>query len=168
MGLPEAEIDFEDLQDPYGIEFWPEFKGRDGCRTPMVWQPDNRTGGFTTAAKGWLPVPAAHLGLAVAAQAGMEGSMLEHYRRILSFRRAHPALRTGACSRVIADGPVVRFVRKAAGTEVFCAVNLGDETVTIDAPEGNWCGIGNDLGSVPVTGTTLTLDAWRVCLALRA
>ena len=34
LGLPEAEIAFEDLQDPFGIEFWPDFKGRDGCRTP--------------------------------------------------------------------------------------------------------------------------------------
>ncbi len=38
LGLPEADVAFEDLQDPYGIEFWPEFKGRDGCRTPMVWE----------------------------------------------------------------------------------------------------------------------------------
>ena len=38
LGLTEAELAFEDLQDPYGIRFWPEFKGRDGCRTPMVWE----------------------------------------------------------------------------------------------------------------------------------
>ena len=25
LGLPEADIAFEDLQDPYGKEFWPEF-----------------------------------------------------------------------------------------------------------------------------------------------
>ena len=37
LGLTEADLAFEDLQDPYGIRFWPEFKGRDGCRTPMVW-----------------------------------------------------------------------------------------------------------------------------------
>ena len=35
LGLTEASVAFDDLQDPYGIEFWPEFKGRDGCRTPM-------------------------------------------------------------------------------------------------------------------------------------
>lgn len=38
LGLPEAAIAFEDLQDPYGITMWPEYKGRDGCRTPMPWQ----------------------------------------------------------------------------------------------------------------------------------
>ena len=48
LGLTEAELAFEDLQDPYGIRFWPEFKGRDGCRTPMVWESDVPNGGFST------------------------------------------------------------------------------------------------------------------------
>ncbi len=117
LGLPEAELAFEDLQDPYGIEFWPEFKGRDGCRTPMVWQADNRMGGFTSAAKSWLPVPAAHLGLAVARQAGDPASMLEHYRRVLALRRAHPALRTGAMTGLRAQGDVVSFLREGLGED---------------------------------------------------
>jgi alpha-glucosidase len=40
LALPEADVPFELLQDPYGITFWPEFKGRDGCRTPMPWTSD--------------------------------------------------------------------------------------------------------------------------------
>jgi alpha-glucosidase len=27
LGLTEAELAFEDLQDPYGIQFWPEIQG---------------------------------------------------------------------------------------------------------------------------------------------
>ena len=38
IGLTEADLAYEDLRDPYGIQFWPDFKGRDGCRTPMVWE----------------------------------------------------------------------------------------------------------------------------------
>ena len=53
LGLQEADVAFEDLQDPYGIEFWPEFKGRDGCRTPMVWENTNLNGGFSDV-KPWL------------------------------------------------------------------------------------------------------------------
>ena len=30
IGLPEAYVPFEDLRDPYGIRFWPKFRGRDG------------------------------------------------------------------------------------------------------------------------------------------
>ena len=51
LGLTEADIAFEDLQDPYGIQFWPEFKGRDGCRTPMVWDSKTAQAGFSTLAE---------------------------------------------------------------------------------------------------------------------
>src|SRR5690606_34169622 len=43
LGLPEAEVPFEALQDPYGVAFWPNFKGRDGCRTPMPWDGEPRS-----------------------------------------------------------------------------------------------------------------------------
>ncbi|TIV91269.1 MAG: alpha-glucosidase, partial [Mesorhizobium sp.] len=78
LGLGEAELKFEDLQDPYGIRFWPEFKGRDGCRTPMVWEAAAKNGGFSTA-KPWLPVPGRHLSQAVNVQQGDASSLLEHY-----------------------------------------------------------------------------------------
>ncbi|MBW8909870.1 MAG: alpha-glucosidase, partial [Mesorhizobium sp.] len=91
LGLGEAELQFEDLQDPYGIRFWPEFKGRDGCRTPMVWDATASNAGFSTA-KPWLPVPGKHLSQAVNVQQGDDASLLEHYRRFLGFRRQHPAL----------------------------------------------------------------------------
>ncbi len=44
LGLTEADLAYQDLQDPYGIQFWPEFKGRDGCRTPMVWDTPGGSG----------------------------------------------------------------------------------------------------------------------------
>ena len=37
LGLPQADVPFEALRDPDGIAFWPAYKGRDGCRTPMPW-----------------------------------------------------------------------------------------------------------------------------------
>ena len=51
LGLPQAEVPFERLQDPYGITFWPEYKGRDGCRTPMPWS-DADHGGLGTSRSG--------------------------------------------------------------------------------------------------------------------
>lgn len=38
LGLPQAEIAFEDLKDPEAIANWPATLGRDGARTPMPWQ----------------------------------------------------------------------------------------------------------------------------------
>ncbi|MCY1125374.1 alpha glucosidase [Frigidibacter sp. RF13] len=134
LGLPEADVAFEDLQDPYGIEFWPEFKGRDGCRTPMVWQRNNGTGGFTSS-KPWLPVPSEHLARAVdVAEADTDG-LLQHYRKMLAFRHRHPVLAKGDQFRMRANGDVLCFERTHEGQRVFVAVNLGNGEATVDAPD---------------------------------
>jgi alpha-glucosidase len=90
LGLTEAELKFEDLRDPYGIRFWPAFKGRDGCRTPMVWESKLPNAGFSTA-KPWLPIPPEHLAKA----ADTKPPLLGAYRKALRLRRDHPELQTG-------------------------------------------------------------------------
>ncbi|EPX86230.1 Glycosidase [Rubellimicrobium thermophilum DSM 16684] len=168
LGLPEAELAFEDLQDPYGIAFWPDFKGRDGARTPMVWDATHATGGFTTG-KPWLPVPPAHLPLAVSVQEGVEGSMLEHYRRAVALRRRHPVLRIGAQSPVIAVGDVVEFLRIGAGEQMFVAANLGGEDAMLRLPEGEWSPVDPLLAVVPEAGAReVRLGPWQLCLLVRA
>lgn len=168
LGLPEADLAFEDLQDPYGIQFWPEFKGRDGCRTPMVWDADNRMGGFTQAAKSWLPLGAGHLALAVGSQLQDHGSMLAHYRRAVALRRAHPVLRGGDMIGLAASGNVVSFLREAGDETMFCAFNLGGEAAELSLPAGRWRAIGADLGAAALSGEIITLDPWQCCLAVRA
>ncbi len=37
LGQTETDILYDELTDPPGFRFWPDYKGRDGCRTPMVW-----------------------------------------------------------------------------------------------------------------------------------
>ena len=165
LGLPEVDLSLDELQDPYGIEFWPEFKGRDGCRTPMVWVTDNGTGGFTKG-KPWLPVKAPHLPLSVAAQDGNAGSMLTHYRAALAFRRAHRVLRVGAMADVHALGDLATF-RRIAEEDVFCAFNLGDGTAEVALPAGKWSAIGTEIGSQTAMGGHVTLGPWGVCLTKR-
>ncbi|TKA97120.1 DUF3459 domain-containing protein [Cereibacter changlensis] len=166
LGLPEADLAFEDLRDPYGIEFWPEFKGRDGCRTPMVWESDNRSGGFSSGAP-WLPVTGAHLGLSVEAQEDDPDSMLNHYRAVIALRRAHPVLRHGSTEAMKAAGPLVQFLR--AGDEtVFCAFNLGEGTVEAMLPGGCWAPLGQEIGAAtPQADNRVSLGPWQVCLAKR-
>ena len=166
LGLPEAEIAQSELQDPYGIEFWPEFKGRDGCRTPMVWTTDNAAGGFTTGTP-WLPVKAPHRPLSVAAQDADPASMLAHYRRALALRRAHAVLRFGAMEDIAAEGAVVRFLRRGDDT-LFCAFNLGDSPAKVALPQGNWDVIGMELGSQTPEGGSVQLPGWGICLAKAA
>ncbi|MHA6691703.1 beta-galactosidase BglA [Devosia sp. A449] len=136
LGLKEAELAFEDLVDPYGIEFWPQFKGRDGCRTPMVWQAHAANGAFSTANRTWLPVPAEHLLHAVDTQDGIDGSVLEFYRALLKFRRSHPALAKGSIRLLDAPGNVLAFIRETTEERLLCVFNMGESAAEFALPEG--------------------------------
>ncbi len=167
LGLTEAELAYEDLQDPYGIEFWPEFKGRDGCRTPMVWERSNHHGGFSGAAQTWLPVAHEHLAKAVETEELEPGALLHHYRRAIAFRRTHTALRKGEHDRVRATGDVVHFIRRSEDETLFCAVNLSDTPSDLPVPPGDWETIGGELGSsAPSPDGQLHLGPWQCCFAV--
>jgi alpha-glucosidase len=124
LGLAEAEIPFEALKDPYGIAFWPTFKGRDGCRTPMPWT-DRADGGFSNG-KPWLPVADAHRALAVARQDADPGSVLNAFRRFLHWRHSVDALVVGSIAFLDAPEPVLLFIRATSVRRVLVALNLGD------------------------------------------
>ncbi len=168
LGLQQAEVPFEDLQDPYGIEFWPEYKGRDGCRTPMVWTQSNQNGGFSTSGRTWLPVPSEHLHSSVAASEANPTSILHHYRRAISFRRAHQALIRGEQSAMSVDGNVLRFIRTLGSETVFCAFNISDEPGYARLPAGKWAQIGQELNSAHAGADRIVnLGPWQPCLALK-
>ncbi|MBN9434894.1 MAG: alpha glucosidase [Bosea sp.] len=135
LGLTEADIAFEDLQDPYGIRFWPEYKGRDGCRTPMVWESNGIYGGFSTG-KPWLPVPQEHIARAANREDVDRSSVLALYRRMIAFRKAHPALVLGTIEFFDTPDDVLGFIRATAGETVLAIFNLGTTAATVPLPAG--------------------------------
>lgn len=164
LGLTEAEVPFEALQDPYGKEFWPEFKGRDGCRTPMVWDKNTLNGGFSTGMP-WLPVAYEHLGLAVDEQDADPSAILHHYRRALVLRRQEAALRQGEQSQLIAEGVVLKFDRSYGDDKIYLAFNLSDQPVDIVAPVGDWESIGQDLNGAHIhPDGRIYLGPWQPCV----
>jgi len=166
LGLPEAEIAFEDLQDPYGKEFWPEFKGRDGCRTPMAWEKDAVYAGFSTA-KPWLPIPSVHYALAVDAAEPDPAALLHHYRRAIAFRKHHNALRTGLMTGIEARDGVLQFRRVAGDETILCVFNLTDAPVDADLPPGDWVTLAGELGSTrPTADNRLHLGPWQPSILL--
>lgn len=133
LGLTESQIPFELIQDPYGKEMWPEFPGRDGCRTPMPWHAQMPHGGFS-AATPWLPVPTEHLGLAADVQENQPGSVLQRYRSFLAWRKQHLTLRRGEMSLLPAHEQVVAFVRSDGHERVLCAFNLSGQVARYALP----------------------------------
>ncbi|MCR9067420.1 MAG: alpha-glucosidase family protein [Rhodobacteraceae bacterium] len=164
LGLTEAYVAFDDLQDPYGIRFWPRFKGRDGCRTPMPWVTDNHNGGFSDA-KPWLPVAVEHLSRAVAEQAQADDSTMIFYKNMIRFRQSYRALIKGAMSDLTAGEGTVSFVRTEGDQRLFCAFNLTNTAQPVDLPEGRW---RQDKGApfTAVVGETgLTLPPYQAYFA---
>ncbi|MCP3850210.1 MAG: alpha-glucosidase [Gammaproteobacteria bacterium] len=167
LGLCEADLEFEDLQDPYGIEFWPEFKGRDGCRTPMVWEDDVANAGFS-AVKPWLPVSDFHQRIAVSLQEEDESSLLNHYRNIIALRHAHSVLATGEIEIVEAGEKILGFLRKSSTEQIYCIFNMCDESAELTLPVGGWESIGHAVGCVDIPQSgPLCLDAWQSAIILK-
>lgn len=129
LGQTETDILFHELTDPPGITFWPDYKGRDGCRTPMVWD-DSLTGGFTTGTP-WLPVKPPQRARNVAAQMGVAGSVLETYRALLSHRARSTALRAGRTVFHELPEPLLAFTRGSGADAVTCVFNLRAERLDL-------------------------------------
>ena len=159
LGLPEAELAFEDLRDPYGIRFWPAFKGRDGCRTPMPWEAGKAHAGFTSAEKSWLPVPYEQAALSVDTQENDDRSVLHHYRRTLEFRKTYPVLIDGSMEFVGSNQDLLAFIREKGDEKLLFVFNLTREAAEFQLPAGMVLG-----APLPMPGFKATASAKTVQL----
>jgi len=131
LGLTEAELPYELLQDPYGIAFWPNFKGRDGCRTPMPWTHE-ANGGFTSA-RPWLPIAEEHRSSSVDTQEADPTSALQRFRAFVHWRKGQPALRWGDVRMLPAPESVLALEREYQGARVRAYFNTVDQPCEFDA-----------------------------------
>lgn len=134
LALPQANVAFEDLQDPEAIANWPHTLGRDGARTPLPWEANARNGGFTSGSDAWLKLDEAHQRLAVNAQSSDPKSMLNYTRQLLSLRRELPALAVGDIALLDAPDEIAAFTRSDGSQTVLCAFNLSDRAVEWTSP----------------------------------
>ncbi|TPE53991.1 alpha-glucosidase [Maribrevibacterium harenarium] len=164
LGLPEADVPFERIQDPYGIPLWPVFKGRDGCRTPMVWH-NGEQGGFS-AIEPWLPVDSRHLALSVAEQEANPEALLHKMRRLIGWRQQQPTLVNGDLSLVdVGNAELVAYVREYQGERILVVLNMtgtelqGQVSLPVaEVLEGHGF-------SCTLADSVLTLPAYQACFA---
>ena len=136
LGLPEADIAFQDLQDPAGKTFWPDYKGRDGCRTPFPWDGSMDNAGFGKG-KPWLPVSPVHATMGVAQQVGDAGAVLTFYKRAIAARKASRSLLEGELEIVDVRPDVLVLERRHGNEVVTCAFNFADVPVAVDLAAGD-------------------------------
>ncbi|MFD1036287.1 alpha-amylase family glycosyl hydrolase [Sphingomonas hankookensis] len=128
LGLTDAQVPADKVQDPRELREPGLGLGRDPVRTPLPW---TAVGGFT-AGDPWLPIDPAHLPLNAEAQASDPESMLSLYRRLLALRCATPALATGAIGDVRADGDVLTYTRSDGTDRYRIVLNLGDRPASVE------------------------------------
>jgi alpha-glucosidase len=159
LGLPQAEVPFDRLIDPYGITFWPDFKGRDGCRTPMPWTPEKPWGGFSTV-EPWLPMYADHLHRSVASQEADPSSVLHFYQQFLAWRRCSEALRVGSIHFYRTQEPILALRREMGRERLLAVFNLSPEPAQFTLPGPVQPLPGHGLNAGRLDGRTLHLPPW--------
>ena len=164
LGLEEAELAFEDLRDPFGITFWPTYKGRDGCRTPMPWSGKLVNAGFSTG-KPWLPVPASHLPLAVDVEEANRTSPLHLVRDFLHWRRQQPALIRGDIRFIDMGKQILGFSRNLDGKGLLCLFNLSPEPATRKVKAGKVLKASSGEARIVDAAATLPPHGWLLAEA---
>jgi alpha-glucosidase len=121
LGMANAALSRTTLRDPVGLKYWPLPVGRDGERTPMLWD-DSPSDGFTSGTP-WLPV-----GTTCgtwASQSADPHSVLSFTRRLSHFRTDHRALHEGRMELSAGWPPaVLSFRRSAPGETLSVAINF--------------------------------------------
>ena len=132
LGQTETALVYEELTDPPALRFWPEVKGRDGCRTPMVWDQGEPHAGFSDTTP-WLPVKEDQAIRAVAHQQDRNDSVLAAYRGTIAFRKASDALRFGRTAFLDMPEPILAFRRDHDGQALTAVFNLSTtpQSVTV-------------------------------------
>jgi len=131
VDMQEYEITKDELRDPQGIRFWPDIKGRDGCRLPFPWDSKLTNQGFNSGTKPWLP---AANKLSLDQAKADSGSTFHVLQEMLQIRKKFPALQTGSYRKILLDGDCFVFERKTVGETMLIEANFSTEEQSINLP----------------------------------
>lgn len=128
LGLPEADIPLDRIQDPMHARSGGTDPGRDGCRVPLPWEAENPSFGFGGGTEPWLPQPTDWSRYAVDRQTADPLSMLSLYRTALNLRRKEAGFGDGPMDWLPSPDGVLTFAR---ADDLLCVANLSDQSVLL-------------------------------------
>jgi len=134
LGMRDITLNRGQIMDPPGKKYWPFYKGRDGCRSPMQWS-DEAYAGFSTI-KPWLPVHPNYHQRNAAAQHEDAKSMLNFTRELIHLRKEYSALRRGEFV-VLGNQPQdhIAFLRRQPGQTILVALNFKNHPTRVTLPQ---------------------------------
>jgi alpha-glucosidase len=130
LGMDNAQIPPDRVQDPWERRVPGLGLGRDPARTPMLWT-DAPHAGFSVV-EPWLPLHRPPEGSA-ARQAADPDSILAYARRLIALRRARPALSQGTYRQIDVGPDVMVFERRAGTDRLIVCLNISTTAQGVSA-----------------------------------
>jgi len=163
VGMRDISLSRSEIMDPPGKYYWPVFKGRDGCRSPMQWD-NSANAGFSTG-KPWLKIHPNYMERNVSAQENDANSMLNFTRRLIALRKEHRALRDGGI--IFLEPPqkdLLAYLRLSPEQTILVALNFSSKTRTLDLPPGDWQPLLSTIKHDAKISDNIELAPHEVCL----
>ena len=136
IGMRNVSLRRSEILDPPGRKYWPFYKGRDGCRSPMQWD-DGVYAGFSTAHP-WLPVNPDYPQRNVQAQQADPLSMFHFTKNLLALRKSYPALRRGDYVPLETPADTLAYLRSTPDQTVLVTINFKNHPGEFVPPPGKW------------------------------
>jgi alpha-glucosidase len=172
IGMRDIKLSRAEINDPVGKVYWPFYKGRDGCRSPMQWN-NSINAGFSRA-EPWLPVHENYLFRNVQAQCADPNSLFHFYRRLLALRKQYPALVDGMFQPLTYEpGSILGYLRQKADQTILVALNFSGRSLPLvlgsEMMRANWdLLLSNKRESLDANpGSSLRLAPNEACILLQ-
>ncbi|MCQ3931189.1 MAG: alpha-amylase [Chloroflexi bacterium] len=135
IGMHDVDILPELEQDPWGKNVKGIGLGRDPERTPMQWDASANAGFSAAGVQTWLRIADDYAEVNVANQLKDTRSMLALTRRLLTLRRATPALHVGSYRTVQQSNEhCLAYIREYESERWLVALNFSDAAQTLNLP----------------------------------
>ncbi|HEV2353661.1 MAG TPA: alpha-glucosidase [Puia sp.] len=139
-----------------------QLTARDNSRTPFQWTA-GRNAGFTTGVP-WMPVNENYLRINRELEERSEDSVLWHVRRLLRFRRHHPALLYGGYELLAPEDPdIFAYRRGDASDALLVLLNFSGNERRF---QGNWAGpvLINNCAQIIRDFRRILLQPWQAVI----
>ena len=110
------------------------YRGRDNARTPMQWDASENAG-FTSGTP-WIDVNPNYTSINTEAEKNDSDSVLNYYKAMIAFRKAHPVIVDGSFKEYFPDSDrIFAYVRENDSEMLFVILNFSATKFALQIPE---------------------------------
>ena len=142
IGMMEGTGPIRECQDPVGQRYKnvPQFLlnaldiyvNRDGCRTPMQWDPGKHAGFSATERSLWMPLSPNYQEQNVEVLEDDPESILNLYKDLLQLRKSSPSLIKGDLKLLESPADILAYDREISGEKTGIFMNFSERNICVD------------------------------------